>query len=259
MSELQDPKCDSANCRSAQCPLCRPVRLLSMLLAAVAVVLLVERFVPVACGAEKTPPAKKPAEDKYAWKDLFDGKSLKGWKVPNFGGEGKVHVKDGAIVIDQGESMSGITYTGELPKIDYEVTLEGKRLQGSDFFCTTTFPVGDSHASLVVGGWGGSIVGISSIDHFDASENPTTKFSSFKDNQWYKVRIRVTKAKIEAWIGDEKMVDFEIKDHKISIRMECDLCRPLGVSTWCTSGAVRNIRLRNLPPEDVKAAPPEKK
>lgn len=198
--------------------------------------------------------AAEKAQDKYQWKPLFDGKTLKGWKVPDFGGQGKVEVKDGAILIAMGDSMSGITYTGEVPKIDYEIALEAKRTQGNDFFATTTFPVGDTHASFVVGGWGGTVVGISSIDHFDASENPTTKFLSFKDNQWYKLRIRVTQQKIECWIDDEQMVDFETKDHKISIRIECDLCRPLGIATWCTGAAVRNIRLRQLTPEEAKPA-----
>ncbi len=58
-------------------------------------------------------------------------------------------------------------------------------------------------------------------------------------------------------IDDEKTVDFETKDHKISIRMECDLCRPLGISTWCTAATIRNVRLRNLSPEEAKPAPPK--
>ena len=28
---------------------------------------------------------------------------------------------------------------------------------GSDFFCTTTFPVGDAFCSFVVGGWSGTV------------------------------------------------------------------------------------------------------
>jgi hypothetical protein len=191
---------------------------------------------------------KPAAVAKQEWKSLFDGKTLSGWKAPNFGGQGKVEVRDGAIVMEMGDSMTGITYTGSVPKMNYELELEGKRLKGGDFFCTTTFPVGDSHASFVVGGWGGSVVGISSVDHFDASENPTTKSARFKDDCWYKLRIRVTKDKLECWIDQDKMVDFETADHKLSIRMECDLCRPLGVCTWCTTGAVRNLRIREIPP-----------
>ncbi len=188
--------------------------------------------------------AKKP--NLYAWKNLFDGKTLKGWKVPEFGGEGEVYVKDGMIVMEMGSSMTGITWTGDLPRNDYELTLEGMRIDGCDFFCTTTFPVGKDQCSLVTGGWGGMVVGLSNVDYYDASDNMTTTFYDFKPKTWYPVRIRVTAAKIEAWIGDEQVVDQPRKGHKFGIRAECDLCQPLGISTWCTTGAVRNIRIRRL-------------
>jgi len=214
-----------------------------------------------ALGAgESKAEAKKPAapaaqKGKDPWKKLFDGKTLKGWKVPKMGGEGKVYVKDGAILMEQGNMMSGITYDAkDFPTMNYEVALEGKRTQGSDFFCTTTFPVGDSFCSLVVGGWGGTVVGLSSINYYDASENETSRFKEFKQDQWYRVRIRVSKAKIEAWIDDEKMVDLDTKDKKISIRFECEPCKPFGIATWCTTGAVRDIRVRALTEAEIKAA-----
>jgi len=217
-----------------------------------------------AAGDAPGAAAKAAAAPKE--QSLFDGKTLKGWKAPQFGGEGKVEVKDGAIVLERGDSMTGITYTGKVPTMDYELTLEGKRVDGVDFFATTTFPVGGSHCSLVVGGWGGPVVGLSSIDFYDAADNETTRIKDFKLNHWYRIRIRVTKEKIECWIDKEKMVDLQYvrwetedgkkvkKERKISIRFECDLCRPLGISTWCTTGAVRDIRIRSLTPEELKAA-----
>ena len=33
---------------------------------------------------------KKKPKDPFAWRSMFDGKTLKGWKVPQFGGEGEV-------------------------------------------------------------------------------------------------------------------------------------------------------------------------
>jgi len=212
---------------------------------------------PPAAAAKPQPSAKSKSLEKpaaYAWRNLFDGKTLNGWKSAEFGGEGKVYVENGMIVMDLGNSMTGITYTGEVPRDNYEISLEGMRLEGSDFFCTTTFPVGKDCCSLVMGGWGGTVVGLSTVDYYDASENSTTTFQSFKDNQWYHVRIRVTPARIQAWVDDEEVVDQERPDHKIGIRMEVDLCQPLGVATWCTKGAVRNIRIRQLRPE---AAPAE--
>lgn len=224
------------------------------LAASVAVCLILVGF-PSARAAEpaKAPQKKSPAEPP--WESLFDGKTLQGWKTPQFGGEGKVYVKDGAIVMERGDAMTGITWTGNVPTMDYELEFEAKRVEGVDFFATTTFPVGDTHCSFVVGGWGGPVVGLSSIDHYDASENETTRTKDFKLNQWYRIRIRVTRGKIECWIDDEQMVDLETQGKKISIRFECDLCRPLGISTWCTTGAVRNIRIRRLAPESA-AKPP---
>jgi hypothetical protein len=196
---------------------------------------------------------KKADKDSANWKTLFDGKSLAGWKSTNFGGEGEVTVKNGVILLENGNDMTGITFAGkDFPKMDYEVTLEGKRVKGNDFFCTTTFPVGDDFCSFVVGGWGGNVVGLSRIDGRDAVENDTTQGKDFKLGQWYRIRIRVTKQKIQAWIDKEQMVDLETKGKKITIRGECESSKPFGVATWRTEGAVRDIRVRLLSDAEKK-------
>jgi hypothetical protein len=191
--------------------------------------------------------SKAPRPDRAGWKKLFDGKSLDGWKPTDFYKPGKVHIKDGVIVMEKGRMMTGVTYgRADFPKMDYEVTLEGKKLAGYDFFCTTTFPVGKSFCSLVVGGWGGRVVGLSSLNGADASENETAKQKEFKPGRWYRVRIRVTPKRIEAWIDGDKMVDLDTEGLKISTRIECVPCRPFGIATWDTVGAVRDIRVRAL-------------
>ncbi len=200
-------------------------------------------------------PAVGDPKMPSAWKALFDGKTLKGWKLTNFGGEAEVEVENGAIVMDRGSNLTGITYDGkDFPKTNYEVSLEGKRLKGIDFFCTTTFPVGDDHCSLVVGGWSGAVVGLSSIDGKDASENATRKNMGFDNDRWYRVRIRVTPERVVAWIDDAQVVDFATKGHKISIRPECDLCRPFGICTYSSTGAARNIRVRELAKDEIQPA-----
>ena len=146
--------------------------------------------------------------------------------------------------------------------MDYEFVLEGKKIDGDDFFCTTTFPVGDSFCSFVVGGWSGRVVGLSSIDSEDASANETRTNKEFKGDHWYKVRIRVSQKRIEAWIDGEKLVDLDTTDRKISIRVECNACKPFGIATYQTTGAVRNIRVRPLSDADKKEIAekkPEKK
>ena len=208
--------------------------------------------VAVRAGGDKKTPAQSK-QDTAKGKLLFDGKSLTGWKATNFGGEGDVSVKGGAVVLGPGSDMTGITYTGkDFPRMDYEVTLEGKRVAGNDFFCTLTFPVADSHCSFVVGGWGGTVVGLSTIDERDASQNETGNYKDFKRGQWYRVRVRVTKDRIQAWIDDERLVNLPTKGKKISIRPECELCRPFGIATWRTEGAVRNVRVRALTADEQK-------
>jgi hypothetical protein len=198
-------------------------------------------------------------KSEIAWKKLFDGKTLDGWKASFKDDGGKVHVKDGAIVMEKGKKITGVTYAGkDFPKTDYEVVLEGKRIEGRDFFCTTTFPVGDEFCSLVVGGWGGMLTGISSINGSDASENETTSSMEFKDDKWYTVRIRVSAKKVECWIGDDKVADVERKSRRFSTRIECEDCQPFGLATWDTIGAVRDIRLRMLTDVDKKASAEKK-
>jgi len=177
---------------------------------------------------------------------LFDGKSLGQWAVTDFGGQGDVYVKDGAIYLEMGNDMTGVNWTGPLVRMNYEITLEAMRVSGSDFFCGLTFPVAENPCSLILGGWGGGVCGLSNIDYYDAANNETTKFISFEDDKWYRVRLRVTPNRIQAWLDDEELVNIETTGRKIDIRPEVDLSQPLGIATWCTSGAIRNIYLRKL-------------
>ena len=116
------------------------------------------------------------ADNEAAATSLFNGRTLGEWKTTVFGGEGDVEVTDGRIVIGAGNPLSGINWTGKHPKMDYEIALEAMRVDGSDFFCALTFPVGDSSCSFICGGWGGGVVGLSSLDGADASENETTDY-----------------------------------------------------------------------------------
>ena len=108
-----------------------------------------------------------PAKD--AW-DLFDGKTLNGWLETDFAGKGEVKVEDGKLFLGSG-FMTGVTYTNPVLRMNYEITLETMRLDGADFFCGLTFPVGEKPCSHIVGGWGGGVVGLSNIDGEDAANN----------------------------------------------------------------------------------------
>lgn len=197
----------------------------------------------------------KKGKDKKKWKPLFNGKDLKGWKITSFGGEGEVKVgSKGEIVIHEGLDLSGITTTRkDLPTTNYEVEFEAQRAKGTDFFVGYTFPVGDSACSLVLGGWGGGVCGISSLDLMDASENSTTSYQDFVQGKWYKVRIRVTDSHIEAWLGKFSLAEVERELHEIDVRFEMEACKPMGFATYQTVGKIRNARIRTLTKAETKA------
>ena len=184
-------------------------------------------------------------------KSMMDGQSLTGWRITDFAGAAEVRVEPAfrgggpAIVLEQGV-MTGITWTNDLPTTRYEINLEAMRVSGGDFFCALTFPVGKDPCSFIVGGWGGGVVGLSNVDGEDAAHNETTKYINFEKGRWYKVRLRVTPTAIQAWIDQDKVVDVVTTDRAISIRMEVELSRPLGLSSWSTTAALRNLRMRAL-------------
>ena len=201
-------------------------------------------------------PEKKiapAAPTQTGWQSLFNGQTMAGWKRTDFGGGGIVHVEKSfrggppAIVVDGGAALSGFNWTNDLPKMNFEIALEAMKIEGSDFMCALTFPVANSHASLVLGGWGGATVGISSIDNSDASENETTKFFNFPKDRWFKIRMRVTPGRLQAWLDDEQIVNQDTTDKKISLRPgEIEDSVPLGIATYQTTSAFRDLKLRRL-------------
>lgn len=201
-----------------------------------------------AAQAAQAAAAVQQAANKEQWQTLFDGKSLEGWKATEFGGEGEVKVEEGQIIMRMGQPLTGITWKAgdKLPTDNYEITLQAMKRKGDDFFCGLTFPVRDSHASFIVGGWAGTVVGLSSINGLDASENETTKYEKLDHNKWYAVRVRVAGGKIECWLGDEQMVDVELKDKKISTRIEVDPSKPLGICCFNVEAGLKEIKLRRI-------------
>jgi len=180
------------------------------------------------------------------WRPLFDGERLGDWKATAFGGEGDVEVVEAAIRIGMGGDLSGITWHGQFPEQSYEIALEARRVDGTDFFCGLTFPVGDDACSLILGGWGGGVTGLSSIDGHDAADNGTTQVKTYETGQWYDVVVRVTPERIECFLDGEPIIDQPLQGRRLSIRAEVEASRPLGIATYATTGEVRKIRWRPL-------------
>ena len=223
---------------------------------------------PHCCGCDRgglgpaagsQPGARPPAGRPSGWTDptatsaratSFAGTSRA--RSTRFGGEGEVAVADGRIEMAFGYSLTGITYQNVFPKLDYELELEAIKIDGNDFFCGLTFPVDQSYCSLIVGGWGGAVVGISSIDGKDASQNNTTRYMRFEHGQWYRIRLRVTAARLRAWIDDQLVVDQPIQGRRITTRSEVNLSQPFGICAYETRAAFRDIRVRRLNATEIR-------
>ncbi len=232
-------------------------------------VLLTACMLPLAGGCEKprqtpttqpaatqptettTAPATAPATTQAAdgTIHLFNGRNLTGWKVLRevyFDRAGKVEVKNGEMILGAGNAMTGVRWAGEFPKDDYEVVVEARRLDGEDFFCGLTFPVSGGHVTLICGGWGGMVVGLSNIDGMAADENETTQGIEFEMKRWYTIRVRVTEGHIDIWLDGKRIIETETEGHEFTVWPQQEDARPFGITTWHTKGGYRKVTLRRL-------------
>ena len=201
---------------------------------------------PVKRKKMQSPKVAQANSDEIA---IFDGKTLENWRTVkefDFEQHGKIEVRDGSIHLEEGKPATGISIKTKIPKSNYELTFSARRVKGSDFFCGLTFPIKEEFCTLILGGWGGQIVGLSNIDTFNAAENNTTQVIDFKNGQWYKVKLRVTDEFIHIWVDGEQIIEVEANRHKFSIYWEQEPVRPLGIVTWYTHGEIKDLKLRKV-------------
>lgn len=235
-----------------------------------------------ACGepAAPVPPppapnAKADASGKGGWtvSDWSD------WKQQDTGPEARVRVvpdlaekkpgpvrsplggeaqKAGVLLLGPGEPFAIVRYQGAQPLLvdEYEITWEGMRIEGNDFFAALTFPVGSKEkcATFVTGGWGGWTTGVSSIQHQFANENETTGSMEFVNGRWYEFTLQVNTTCLRALIDGKEQFKVGLKDKAIDMHpSEIKKCMPLGFASYSTGGAVRNVRIRPLRPGELVA------
>lgn len=182
--------------------------------------------------------------------DLLAG-NMDQWQPINFGGEGDVYFKDGALELDYGNPLTGVKFKGDLADLlgesidHYAITLQAQRVEGVDMFLGVTFPVGnDGHVSLVLGGWAGAITGLSNLDGLNASENKTTQYHAFEDKKWYKVKIVVTPKKVQCWLDDIQLVDINRADYeKYDTHGAVESTKPFGLFSYDTWGKVKDVQV----------------
>lgn len=177
---------------------------------------------------------------------LFDGATLGGWREIEFGGGGEVGVEDGLLVLDFGSPFTGILYTADAPCEDYELSVRASRTGGTDLFVGLTFPVGEAHASCILGGWGGALCGLSCVDGLDASENATRSFQSFPPGREVELVLRVEREVVTAWLDGELLFRQPRAEHELTVRTDVSLTRPLGLFTYNSRASISSVTLRRL-------------
>lgn len=194
--------------------------------------------------------SSSPAAQRW---DLLDEKHAPRWQQAGIPDEGKITVEKGEITLLTGLPMTGCKFASwtelGLPGSGYRITYEALRVEGEDIFGMCTFPVAshETHATFVLGGWGGTLTGISSIDFKDASENSTRAEQRFADGVWHRVKIEVRAEDIQAWVNDKLVVNVSIKGRKVSLRPGfIDHCLPFGFATWNTTAKVRGVVVESL-------------
>jgi hypothetical protein len=170
------------------------------------------------------------------------------WVSANFGGEGEIEWRDGSLTLPMGSPLTGIVWPNAIPRfLDYQLEVTASRLSGNDFFCGLTFPVDDSHATVVLGGWGGGLCGLSCVDDEDAGSNATRSYQSFAQKKRYTLLVEVSDRAIRAWLDGELLFEQATADHKISLRTEMLPSQPLGIASFMTRAAIHSVRWRPMP------------
>ncbi|HUT35547.1 MAG TPA: family 16 glycoside hydrolase [Planctomycetota bacterium] len=192
----------------------------------------------------------QPAPKKPEWVSLFDGKTLDGWRVakefPGRGKGGEVRVEDGAILLQRGPMYTGLSWTGELLTMDYELVFEAMRFASDEpCLCHVIYPFRDGHAALLLGGKGNML-------ELGAAPHPGARMD-FEPRRWYSVLLRVTESKVQLWIDGKLAVEGETRRRAPDFWWQWSPIKPLGFFTNLMTASVRNIRLRRIEPGAAEA------
>lgn len=188
-----------------------------------------------------TPKAHVSDASVLSQRVLFDLSTLADWETGVFGNPDDFELTDTGIVIPQTSTLAGMTYRGGPPVTPYRLHVDVTKRYGDDFFLGLTFPVRDSYLTLVLGGWGGGVSGLSCIDGEDASDNATKHVEYFPNGKRQTVVVDVADERVVARIDGRVLVDADLRGKELGLRTEVLASRPLGVATFATSSLIHRI------------------
>lgn len=179
-----------------------------------------------------------------SWLNIFNGRNLEGWIEGNFNVDDAVKAKYGTLQFAEGKPFTILAWDGNFPTDNFEIEVSAMRLSGNDIFCGLLFPVGDTHVTMVLGGWNNTFVGLSCVNGLYASDNETSLMRQFDNEQWYHVVVRVTEERIVAWVDGEPVIDLERAGRTITPYPGLEALAPFGLFTYATRSALRDLRVR---------------
>ena len=185
--------------------------------------------------------------ESFEWRDLLSEEVVDGWRASAFGISGNEEIAAHRIAMSMGNPFTGVTWHGDpIPDVDYEIELIARKTMGVDVFCGLTFPVNDNFCTLILGGWGGSLTGLSSVNEIDASENFTRSFQRYDIGTDYTIRLRVEEDRVRAWLQGELLLEVELGENELSVRPEVEPSLPLGIACYNTATQISSFRVREL-------------
>jgi hypothetical protein len=193
------------------------------------------------CGCHG-PPAPATAHVSAVHVDVVGTSIPLGFRETEFGGEGLASIAGNHILLEPGVPLSGVTWTGVPPEAPYVFEVEFTKRYGNDFPCALTFPVAGSHLSLVLGGWGGTVCGLSSLDGLDASRNETRFVRAFPPGVRTHVRVAVSDEVVCAAIDGVEVVRLALAGRTLGVREELLPSRPLGIASFATAVELHSVR-----------------
>ena len=145
-----------------------------------------------------------------------------------------------------GSPLTGMRWRGpELPE-HYEFEVRAARVDGNDFFCGLNLPIGSDSATVVLGGWGGALCGLSCIDGMDASMNLTRSFRNFDRGRSYRLRVRVDDRQVFAEVDGLELFRYLRGEGVLSLRTEVQPVGPFGVTCFQTTSRIESMRWRPI-------------
>lgn len=182
------------------------------------------------------------------WQQLFDGKSMKGWRLMAVhGGRGGVWtVEKGALVGNQDTDHTGGLLGTERKFADFEIELEFQadypvdsglflrtREDGMGYQITIDYRDGGYVGSLYASGTAGFLV-----QYEDWKR-------AYKEKGWNRLRVRIEgqPAHITAWLNGVKTIDFQDTEERYPREGYIGLQVHGGAGAW---GENSRVRFRNI-------------